>query len=282
MARSHASSGLPGSKSSRRGVEVAALAWAALLLLSGAAVRAAAEGEIVTDRPTAAASSATVPRGRLLIEIGLDLENDKEGGTQVSALRTPTKVRYGLLKNLEIHLETGGISHDDVDLSGHGDSKSGISDADLGLKAHLLNGNALVPSTGILLAVTLPVGSQEFTEDEPILVPTVAAEWELPWELGLAANLGMTIPLSGRDERDDVLRYALALSRSWAPEVEWLGSYIEVFGETPFDEGDDSIFLDGGLTYLVNPDMQLDLSVRLGLTDVATDVGGAVGLSIRF
>ena len=63
-----------------------------------------------------------------------------------------------------------------------------------------------------------------------------------------------------------------------------VGSYLEYFGFYPGgadDEGDTKNFINGGFTYAVNDDLQLDILAGFGLNDDAEDFFTGVGISFR-
>ena len=63
---------------------------------------------------------------------------------------------------------------------------------------------------------------------------------------------------------------------------DW-GGFVEVAATTPdAKDGDSALFIDGGVSWVVNPDLQLDLSAIRGVTAAATDWTAMVGVSLRF
>lgn len=253
--------------------------WALTALLALLVPNAALADEIVTDRPDVAESSETVGAGRVQVETAGDVESARRDGQRTTTWRTPTKLRLGLSQSFELHLETDGFAHDRT--GGADLAETGMSDLDVGFKVHLLDGGGAWPSTGLLLALTLPIGSGAFTSDTYTLLPTLAMDWELTRAWGLGINVGVTAPLDNRDEQSDTLRWAVAIGRSWAPLVDSLRTYIEAFGEHGFGGDFSSVAIDGGFAWLVTPLLQLDLTMRVGLTNDAPDVGGALGLSFK-
>lgn len=242
---------------------------------------AAEQDTIVTDRPDVAESSQTVGSRRLQLELGLDLETDKRNGRRQTDFRTPIKVRFGLLDRFELHLESDGIGYSSS--SAANEDEAGVADLDIGCKLHLRGQDGWLPSTGLLLAITLPVGADAVSPDDAFsLSPTLAADWDLAAEWSLAINVGPTVALSRRNDTDDSVRYALAVGRSWVPLMATLGSYLELFGETALDDGQTALAVDGGFTWRVRANLQLDLTARVGLTKSAPDAGGALGFSIKF
>ncbi|MBK8482021.1 MAG: transporter [Proteobacteria bacterium] len=261
---------------------------AALVLLGlvlAPASRAAAESDaIVTDRPDVCESSQTVGRWRFQAELGLDAETRERAGATRTDLGTALKLRFGLSEATELHLETAGLAMRRLATTG-GDPPSatvGLADVDLGGKVHLLDQRGPVPSTALLAAVTLPIGAKALSDDRAwLLVPTLLVDWTWLAAWGTAINLGPTVALSRRGQAADRLRYALSISRSWAPLLTALGSYFECFGETDLAQGDTSLALDGGFTWQPRSDLQLDLTLRGRLIGDMPDLGGALGVSFK-
>ncbi len=64
--------------------------------------------------------------------------------------------------------------------------------------------------------------------------------------------------------------------------TERLGAYPEYFGLYPNTEGSDSAHtINGGLTYLISNDFQIDARLGAGLNEEASDVFTGVGFAWR-
>lgn len=235
---------------------------------------------IVTDRPDVAESSQTVPSGSLQVETGVEMGRTGPPSAETTTMGFPTKLRFGVIENVEAHLE--GTLFDRVTLDGGegNQSSSGLADVDVGGKVHLFDPSGLQPSLGVLLAVTLPVGAEDVSGDQTLLKPTVAAEWDLHSALSLATNAGFTIPLDNRDRSDDALRFAGSLGLHPSAFPAGFGVFGEIFGELPLREGGRVLATDFGVTYGLTPRVQLDAYVRLGLSEAATDTAAGGGVSL--
>ena len=74
--------------------------------------------------------------------------------------------------------------------------------------------------------------------------------------------------------------YAVALWRSISSTAT---VFIKTFGTYPHKkEGEWQNLINGGLAYLVNDDLQLDVSLARGLTSETSDWTLATGISLRF
>ena len=60
-----------------------------------------------------------------------------------------------------------------------------------------------------------------------------------------------------------------------------LGLYMEVFGDTGLSlKSGPANYVNGGFTYLVRPDIQLDIEGGVGLSDRADDWFAGIGLAV--
>lgn len=254
------------------------LAAALLLASPELAAQPEFERELTTDRPDVAESAWTVGTYRLQLETGVELQTDTVQGVDLLWLTLPTKLRFGVVEAIEIHLETDMFvwerrSATRSDLRG--------ADLDFGFKIHAIDGEGWVPATALLVSITAPVGDDRVSANAWLVSPTFALEWDLPLELGLAVNLGFTAPLTERERTDDVVRYALALGRSLTPVADWLGVFVQVFGETTLDGDETEAGAGGGFTFLVHEQVQLDIYANAGLTDSSPAFTGGAGLAFR-
>jgi hypothetical protein len=240
-----------------------------LTLLSPSPLRAQPPDTIVTDRPDVAESSLTVGTLRLQIESGADVGWADDGTATVGL---PTKLRFGLTPGTELHLEG--------DIFRATSQRFGAADLDVGGKVHFVDGDGAIPSTGLLLAWTLPLDSESLATYA--LSPTLAFDWGLGAGFSLAINTGVTVPLAERERADDVFRWAVALGWTVPALDERLGIYLEGFGESPFTGGGHRVAADGGFTFLVTPLVQLDLYVRAGISEAADPFGAGAGVSVKF
>lgn len=237
---------------------------------------------LTTDRPDAAESAWTVGAFRFQMETGVEVATDEVGGADILALTTPTKLRFGVLPFLELHVQSDALVYRRVTPPGGStDAETLGADLDFGFKFHAMDGDGFVPAVGLVASVTAPTGSAQVSADAWLLTPILALEWGLPLGFGVAANAGFTVPLSDREQVGDVALYALTLGRSLSPIADWLGLFVQCYGETPIDEGDTLLHVGGGATFLVHEQVQLDAYVNGGVTDAAPDIVAGAGLSFR-
>lgn len=234
-----------------------------LLILSLAVPCAFAQDTIITDRPDFTESGVSVPRGKIQIEGGfgvVDLGNS-------SVLSLPeTLVRIGLQHGFELRI--GVPNYED------GNSASGIGDVSIGAKLEikdLLDGW----QTAVIATLQLPTGEEEIGSDH------VSAEVILAGgkDLNEVYSFGTQIfaGLSGSDDGTDAeVGGTVVVSR---PVTESLSSFLELATSIQ-DTGDTELLLHGGMVYLIQHNLQIDVHLAVGLTDESPDTIFGAGLSI--
>jgi hypothetical protein len=139
------------------------------------------------------------------------------------------------------------------------------------------------PEAALLFGTTLPTGGGEFTSDR--LDPSFRFSFShtLTERIGLGYNLGMAWETlesdSGNRSTFTDVQYTLAAGFGL---TDRLGGFVELFGDVPLSGPDgDAHSLDGGFTYLLRENLQLDAAVGVGLNDDADDWFVTAGLSVR-
>lgn len=259
----------------REGHPWLAAALAVAMAAAGPAAAQEAEDEpLVTDRPDFTESADTVAPGRFQLEGGVtfseaDEVEERSHGELLG--------RLGLLDWLELRI--GVPSYVEVEAPG-GFEASGWEDASLGVKAKLAAGGGGRPSAALLVATTLPTGSDELGGGDALQPEAVLAlAWDLAPDLGLGANLGYAHP---RDDGDRFHQLFASTALGWSA-TERLGLFAEVFGFSEEEDGGDAtLYADGGATWLLSPDAQLDVRVGTGVSGTETDWFAGVGFAARW
>lgn len=248
-------------------------AAAAAVLLAGTA--SGQDEPLVTDRPDFTESAETVAPGRFQLEAGVTLT---EAGEVDERSLGELLGRLGLSERLELRL--GAPSHLSVEGPGGADAE-GWEDASLGVKARLWDGDGGTrPDAALIVATSLPTGDRELGGGAGLVPEAVLAlAWEPAADLGLGANLGYA-HARGDGERFHQAFASVALG--WGAG-ERLGLFAELFGfseEEP--DGDATLYADGGATWLLSPDLQLDARAGTGLSGTDTDWFVGLGFAARW
>ncbi|HEX5044689.1 MAG TPA: transporter [Candidatus Polarisedimenticolaceae bacterium] len=237
------------------------------------ALPAAAQEALVTDRPDQTESAVVVPRHAVQVETGAIVERDDE----VEVLGLPgTLVRYGLSPRLELRLAWPGW----VRVESGSDAVDGLADPEIGMKLALSSKRELA----LLAHLSLPAGDEDVGAPDPAPAVRLSAAHDLGERVGFGWNLGVE---TGTQQVDDgstrlLARWIYTASLGYAPSDAW-GTFVEVFGDLPAsDPAPAAHSLDGGVTWLLRSNLQLDLAAGIGLTDGAPDRFATAGLSLRF
>ncbi|MDA8886326.1 transporter [Bacteroidia bacterium] len=248
--------------------------------------------QIETDRPDFTESPNVVPKGAMQIETGFILENDKlvyesrlgslleklEYSYQNFTINT-TLFRYGLTDNIELRFNTNFSCNQFKELkvleSGfvnptaefYGDSiEVGFQTSFIGFKTNLYKNDKM--SIGFLGHLYIPeLASGDFAK---ISGQKIAPEFLIPLiyditdKFGIAIQYGLT--WDGYTP-NPTTSYTMALGYSITDKLSF---YLEPYGFLT-NNGDELHLINGGFTYLINDNFQLDLTGGFGLNEPAPD-----------
>lgn len=238
---------------------------------------------LVTDRPDFTEASTTVGRGVSQIEIGYTYFSDDEGGDSFRGRSYPQfLLRQGVFAEwLEFRL--GWTYLDERTVTGGVRSRDrGAADLYMGFKIALTPQEGILPEMALIPQVNLPTGADAFSADE--IQPGL--NWIYAWELS------DSVSIAGSTQVNSVLDGVTAdayMSFAQSAVVgisltEKVGTYAEWFAFMPHSADTDKPehYFDGGFTYLVNDNCQLDVNAGVGLNRAAADWFLGTGVVVRF
>lgn len=230
---------------------------------------------MITDRPDFTESVAVIAPGRIQLESGYTFT--RAGNMEEHALGE-LLLRLPLSRRAEARL--GANSH--VWQRALDDRAHGMEDASLGFKLRLTSPSPqprLRPDVALLGAISLPTGSDGIGADAWQPASTIALAWTLSDQAGLASNFGYTY---AADEDGRFHEVSASLAFGYAI-TERTGSFVEVFGFAPSGaDREATAFFDGGFTYLLSDDFQVDMRGGIGLARFRPDYFLGVGLARRW
>lgn len=218
---------------------------------------------LITDRPDQTESAVVIPAWRLQIETGLSKEW-VQNGTDSYDQNTrygSTLLRFGLFDFMEFRLGSDMLNNRQKLPAGVPREDLGISPIGIGLKFALAKENGLVPDIALLTSWQIPnTGKQAFASDKWqhsyvfSFAHTLSERWGLGYNLGYEFEGGFEV---------SAFKYSLVGGFSIA---ERWGAFIELYGSKvssiPWDHRSDA-----GVTFLLFPSFQLDVSGGLGITE---------------
>jgi Putative MetA-pathway of phenol degradation len=239
---------------------------------------------LVTDRPDFTEASVTVGRGVAQLEMGYTYIYDSNGGSSTRAHSYPeTLLRVGMLADwFELRVDWNYAEERVNDFGGEINTDSGAEDLGIGCKLALTPQECMFPETALLLQMSVPSGSNEFTADEVLPGVSYLYGWDINecWSTGGSSVFNRAVDDA---TGDDYFEFAQSwtIGRSWTDEI---GSYTEWFAFIPSgaDTNPTEHYFNGGFTYLINDNVQWDVRAGVGLNGAADDYFVGSGLAIRF
>ena len=226
-------------------------------------------GPIVTDRPDVTESPEIVPMGMYQFELGYQFE--KTPGSESHSFGE-LMIRIPLVKIVEVRAGLNSF----VFLNERDREKNGLQDVSLGLKIKFLEKDHL--NLALLASSSIPTGNDEFGEKKLQPVFILAASNPITNNFGIGLNLGINSSIDS-GERFTQTTFSIASGYSL---FEKTGLYIEYFGKYPNSkDGSNSNFVNGGMTFLINNNFQLDARFGKGLNGIDLEYFTGIGTSFR-
>lgn len=221
---------------------------------------------LVPDRPGFSTGTYTVQPEKFNIELGYNYMESEETFPLI-VLRT------GITDKLEFDLMYDGVY---VRRSNETNKIEWSSDLIVGMK-YRLHESVLYNFTFMALT-TLPVGDGRAVSSKNV-VPLLA----LLWDYSISNEISLFGTLQGSTYYDNKRVFDLQPAMGISLAInEKFGCYIEHYSIIPLSSlPEKEHVIDGGITYLVGEDMQLDINAGLGLNSVSNDFVG-FGVSFQF
>lgn len=257
-----------------------ALALPGLLLFANISVAqdgwTGLDDSLTTDRPDFTESTSTIPKGHFQIEGGTTLNRVEDSdSTSFGELL----VRIGTGNSWELRLGAGSYSR--VELPD--ETVSGLEDPSVGVKIRFTEDAEQLapgqPAASLILLTSIPEGDEDLTADEWVPQSKLALGWSLSPRLSLSSNLIYSYAVDG-DERFHQLGVSLSGGLSVTDRI---GTFLEVYGfSEESDDGPSTQYVNGGVTFLIHNDLQVDARVGTGLNEADPDWFVGIGGGIRF
>lgn len=238
---------------------------------------------LVSDRPDFTEASTTVGARVAQLEMGYTYFFDAAGDDFTKSHSAPEMLwRVGLLADwLEFRIAYNYI--DETTRTGGVTTRvNGSDDLYLGFKIGLTPQEGVLPEMALMPQMRVPSGAAEVTAGE--VLPGV--NWLYGWDINdWLSTAGSTQINQALDDETTGTYYQLA--QSWTVGyslTDKLGAYTESFAFFPSgaESAKPEYYFDGGFTYSVTNDLQLDIRGGVGLNAAAADYFVGSGFVKRF
>ncbi len=228
--------------------------------------------------------TGTQGKGKFQLELTGQYDRDKEdvGGVSVKATgaEAAATLSYGIVENVDLVLSLPYLWGREKEDGSVVYKEDGIGDAGLEVKWQLFEKNGF--SMALKPGISFPTGDEDKglgTGKIGGQVFLIASQDVEPF--AFHANLGYIRNENEADEREDIWHASLAATCEVVKDLQLVANIgIE---RNPDDEaGDDPVFLIGGIIYSITENFDVDLGVKVGLTNPETDISALAGLAFRF
>jgi hypothetical protein len=239
--------------------------------------------DMATDRPDTTESPITVDAGHFQAELSLvEWTHDEDGGIEADQINVlPMNLKLGLANNADLQLVLDPYVNVRVKFDGGGSARvDGLGDTQLRLKYNLWGNDGGDTALALMPFIKFPTASDDLGNDhvEGGLIIPLAISLPAGFELTTMAEFDIL-----RNESDDDYGWGVLHTVSLSHDlVGDLAGFVEYIGFAPVDLGIGyQAAVGAGLTYGLNPDVQLDAAVTMGISESAEDFNLRIGLSFR-
>ncbi len=199
--------------------------------------------QLTSERPDQTESSLVLSKGHVQIETGISIE-DSESNIN-------TLFRFGIIDGIEMRLNSNYLINDDISNL----KKSSFSDFEIGAKFKILDEDNNRIKIGFLTHLSVPTAPEIFSYNEYGLLSRLLVSHDIKNDSQIGYNIGY----NKYNNYDGQFIYTLVYGKSLGS----FGVFFEIFGEE--SSNNSNLNFDSGITYLVDNDKQLDLSIGRGL-----------------
>jgi len=233
--------------------------------------------EIVTDRPDATESSSTVPGKTLQIETGIVYENTNSTEYNFDNWQLGTTLlRYGVWDNFELRVGSSyQVTKGETKETSTDSTEHGFGPIMAGFKVFIVEEKGLRPEISILADITLRhIGSISYRPTFSYPTARLSASHTLTPNISFGYNAGFGY---NGENADGFFIYSAVLGIGITSKISF---FAETFGS--FDHGNlPNHHIDGGFTYLIKNNLQLDISAGTGFDKTIDKSFISTGLSWR-
>lgn len=242
---------------------------------------------LVTDRPDQTESSIAVRPGVIQVELGWLYTSETEVGTELKTHTVPQSLlRIGVIPGLEARVGFAGWMRSELvdrqDPASTTAATNGVGDLELGFKYQVPQPDGSRADLAILGGATVPTGQAGFGSERVDPNIRLSFSTALGPRVSLGSNIGASWTSSGTTSGTETLVDLLYTAVVGVALTNRFGAFAESFGGVALEASRPSTHaFDGGVTFLVSPNFQLDMSGGVGLSAAAADWFVGAGMAFR-
>ena len=227
---------------------------------------------IRTGRPGQSIGPYSVGQGYLQVQSGYLYADSKPlGGNKSDINDINTIIRYGYTEKLEF---SSLIVYQKGLLSNPVSNADGLARLDLGFRLNLNSkSKGWVPAMGFQTRIRLDAVSREFRSSNITPVMVLATQHIITNNISWINNFGINY-----DKEDTDPNYFWITNFSFSL-TKRLGTFFEIYGNKV--DGTSGVFYDGGFSYLINKDLQVDIFAGADMNSGVLERLISVGFSWR-
>ena len=201
--------------------------------------------QIISDRPSLTDSPLVIGKGYIQIETGISVE---EIQSDINSL-----VRIGIFDGFELRINSNYIINDEISFQ----KKSSFNDFEIGSKFRILENDEKNTNIGFLAYLSIPTAPEVFSYNEFGFLNKLLFSYNMTSDSEIAYNIGY----NKFSNYDGLFTYSLIYGKSLGS----FSTFFELFGNS--SSNNSNLNFDSGLTYMIDDDRQLDLSIGKGLNN---------------
>jgi len=221
--------------------------------------------ELTVDRPGISESPFTVSPGTFQFETGFDYFSRSSGDFYYLPVML---FRTGLSNGAELRI----TERDVIESSGE-ERVKGFSPLNVGVKVHIIKQQGWIPETDILTNLVIPMGSSTLQPNGLGHELLLLFQHDFSEKAAINYNVGY---LWYGIEQGEIFTASFCMNYLPTRRVGCFLEYYMFSASWPGEQG-----VDGGMTYLLGPHLQLDLSGGISKQDGHTNFFLSSGFSIR-
>ena len=214
--------------------------------------------QITTDRPDQTESAVVLSTGQIQVESGISIENSQSN--------INTLFRIGIIEGIEIRINSNYLINDELSFM----KKSSFSDFEVGAKFRIFDKTSNNTKVAFLSQLSIPTAIEVFSNN----VYGILSRLNVSHDLNNESQIGYNLGYNKFKKMDGQFIYTIVYGRS----LDSFGIFFEIFGDD--SKNSSNINFDSGITYLLDNNKQIDLSIGKGINNDMFFISGGISINI--